>query len=337
MTGVVGEIYAGLHRYTERSSFSLQPRVLAARYSDDSTLNNDVQTLAAQFDRRWERTRWSASANFARDTTLTSEIGSTGLVQVDRRHEGRSLALGPTFILTERLNAGAQLSASDSHYADARSAGPRNDSLVDYNYRAASIFSSFAYSEQTQLSLTMRAGELHVPDLPLADKQDAALRLGWTYKTFSAWTFDASAGPSYAKSEFSNDTGSVFELGARRTAERWTVNLSLSRDLTPTGQGVLTRSDQLNIGMERYFTEHLRGGISASVIRNQDQLTQSGGAPPGLEYGRVDLTVNWQMTESWSLAFVAGGAAQKYGVSPDHGENFRTSIGIVWNGQQRSL
>lgn len=331
-SGAVGELFASASRLTERSQLSLQPRVVAARYKDDEALNNDVQTLGAQYDYRWERARWSTSANFTRDTTLTSELGSTGIVQADRDHEGISVSGGPTFMLTERLNAGMQASASNSHYRNAQGTG-----LVDYDYRAASIFSGFAFSEQLQLTLSARSGQLQVPDLPRADKEDAALRLGMSYETFSSWIIEASAGPSYLRSDFGNATGSVYKFGVQRRAERWSLGSSLTRDLTPTGQGVLTRSDQLSVGVARHFSERLTGGINVYGVRNQDQLTLAGATAPTLEYARADVTVDWQVAEHWSIAFAIGGATQKYTSDSPSGGSYRTSIGIVWNGQQRTL
>jgi len=332
LVGAVGEVSSVMQRVTERSQLVLSPRLAATRYQEDNLLDNDVRSLAAQYDRRWERMRWTGAASYTRDTTLTSELGLSGFVQANREHEGIAFNLSPSATLTERTNAGLRLGYSNNHYIDAKSTG-----LVDYDYRTASLFGNFDYSEQTRLTITARGGELHVPDAPLADKQDAAVQFGWSYQAYSLWNFAASAGPSYLKSKFGSDTGSVFQLSAQRTAEHWSVSASASRDLTPTGQGVLTRSDQLTLELNRFFTERLSAGISLSGIRNQDQLAQPNAEAPTLEYLRGELSINWQFAEHWSLAFLASGATQKYNNAPDAADSYRTSIGIVWNGQPRSL
>jgi hypothetical protein len=51
---------------------------------------------------------------------------------------------------------------------------------------------------------------------------------------------------------------------------------------------------------------------------------------------RVDLNLSWRLGEHWSLAISVGGASQSYDNQND-ADNYRASVGIVWNGQQRSL
>jgi hypothetical protein len=111
----------------------------------------------------------------------------------------------------------------------------------------------------------------------------------------------------------------------------------LSRDVTPTGQGVLTRSDQLNVAVQRSFTERFNAGIALMGVRNQDQLQQPGIESTRLRYLHAGINGSWRVAEHWSLSFAASGATQKYNSNSDSGASYRASIGIVWNGQPRSL
>lgn len=328
----VGELSAVLQRRTERSEWSLQPRLYSERHPDEELLDRDDRHLQAVFTHYSERALWSVTTSFAQDTTLTSELGLTGYTEDNRRHEGFLVSGGPTFTLTERTNAGGQLYWSDNHYRDAAFTG-----LVDYEYAAASVFASHSLSDRAQLSISTRVGDLRVPANSRADKQDASLTLGWTYEPWLLWTLNVSAGPSYARSEVGSDDGTVFKADLQRLGERWTFSTSAGRDVTPTGRGALTRRDQVMVSASRWLAERITGSLTLRGVRTQELLTQSGRAGEELDYGRVDLRVQWRMAEHWSLALGFGGATQRVQSRPDDAENYGASLSLVWNGQPQSL
>ena len=100
-TGTIGEFAAVAKRRTERMDWTFEPRLRSARYQDDESLDSDDRSLRTQLGFATERSYWSASADLIRDTTLTSELGSTGLVQANRRHQSVS-ALARSGIHAER-------------------------------------------------------------------------------------------------------------------------------------------------------------------------------------------------------------------------------------------
>lgn len=329
--GAVGELSASIVRRTERTDLTLQPRLRSSRYRDAESLDSDDQYVSLALKHVAERAEWNASANFTRDTTLTSELGSTGIVQANRRHEGLTLSAGPTFMLTERVNAGAQLYWMDNHYVDAEFTG-----LVDYEYQALSVFSNYALSELSSATLAAQGSELVVPEQQ-SKTRDASLRLSWRYQPWSLWTLAISAGPTYVEAEYGNDSGEVFDVDLQRQGELWTITAKAGREMAPTGRGVLTRRDQVSIGLNHRITDRLSGGISARWIRNQDLLPQPGIAFAEVTYGRLDLRADWRVAEHWSVALAFGGATQEYDSTSGSAENYRASLSIVWNGQPQSL
>ena len=329
-TGMTADLSARLQRRTERLDLLLQPRLFSVRTDDDETLETDDQYLDSRLIYVTERSQWSATAGFARDTTLTSEAGLTGLVQANRRHESITVSGGPTWLLTERLDFSVQGYVLDSHYPDAGNSG-----LVDYQYRYASLGSGFAATERSKLRFTLQGGELVVPDFDTRTR-DASARLAWEFNSGGLWTTTLSAGPAYVDAEFGQDTGTVFDATAERRGERWTFNAQAGRGLTPTGRGVLTKRDRAALSFNHRFTENLSAGTTLQWIRNQNLLQQPGISFTDVDYARVDLNLNWRLGEHWSLAISVGSTTQSYDNQND-AENYRASVGIVWNGQQRSL
>jgi hypothetical protein len=328
----VGDLSATLVRRSDRTLWSLTPRLYSERHPDDKLLDRDDEHLRGAFTYYSERSQWAATVNFAHDTTLTSELGLTGYTEDNRQHEGISATLGPTYQLSERTSAGFQMFWNDNHYRDALFTG-----LVDYQYGALSLFSGHSLSDRSELSVSARAGELHVPVNPGADKQDASLTLGWRYKPWPLWTLNLSAGPSYAKSNVASDDGLVFQTDLQHQGERWTFTTSAGRDITPTGRGALTRRDQFSVAASHSLTERLSASLTLRAVRNQELLTQSGRRGEALEYGRVDVRLTWRMAQQWSLALGLGSVTQKVESRPERADNYGASLSIVWNGQPQFL
>jgi len=76
----------GVQRRTERTTFSLQPSVHALRFADDNNLDRDEEHVDLGYGWLGEKVSWNAAGNATRDTTLTSELGTTGLTQGNLRH-----------------------------------------------------------------------------------------------------------------------------------------------------------------------------------------------------------------------------------------------------------
>lgn len=329
--GGVGELSASLRRITERSEMKLQPRVRFSRHRDDALLDSDDQFLDATLMWLGERSHWDGSLNYVRDTTLTSELGSTGIVQSNRRHHGLTATLGPTWRATERVSVGGQAYWLDSSYEDKASTG-----LVDYEYRALSMFTAFAATPGSDWTLTAQGAELFVSEYGTRTR-NATLRLMWTWRPLSSWTLKLSGGPAYVDAEAGTDAGEVFDLDLTRQAERWNTSLRAGRDLTPTGRGVLTRRDKITLGVSRRLTEDVSAGVSTQWVRNQDLQNQPGRTFYEVEYQRVDANVSWRMSEHWSLALGASAATQRYDVVDRDADNHQVTLGLAWNGQPHSL
>lgn len=334
-SGAVGEVSAVMKRLTERSELSLRPRVRSARYRDDESLDSDDRYLTASFDWLGERSQWNSRLGVTHDTTLTSELGTTGLVQSNRRHEATDLSVAPTILFSERVNGGVQLAVSRNRYIDAGSTG-----LMDYRYQALSLFSTVALSDVgSSLSVTAQVGELSTHGLGGSDTRDAALRLGWSYRPWPLWSTTVSAGPSFVEVDAGSDNGWVFDADVKREGERWWLTARGGRSQSPTGRGVLTRRDEVELSLHRRLTERLTGNVGARWIRSEDLLPQQGTVTTyEVDYGRLELGASWRLSRDWSLALQLAGQTQEYELAAaERADGYRAVLSIVWNGQPHSL
>ncbi|GFE87074.1 hypothetical protein [Steroidobacter agaridevorans] len=332
--GAIGELSASLTRLTERSELTLLPRMASSRYSDEDSLDNDNQYLTAGYRRQGERSVWNTEIGFTRDTTLTSELGSTGLVQSNRRHEASSVTIAPNVTFTERLSGGLQMYLTDHRYVDAEFSG-----LVDYRYMALSLFSTIALTDTgSALTVSAQGGELSTEGFGGSATRDGSVRLGWSFQPWLLWTVELSAGPSIVETDNASDSGYVFDGEIKRQSERWSLTANAERSQSPTGRGMLTRRHALKLSFNRALTERLSTNVAAHWVSTEDLLPQqSGGAAYEVQYARLDIGASWRLSRNWSLSLQLSGNTQDYELAAERANGYRASLNVVWNGQPQSL
>ena len=329
--GVRSELSTQLLMRTERVALSMIPRIVSSHYSNDATLSSTDEFI--DFAGQWqsERTTWATTANFTRDTTLTSEIGFTGLIQSNRRHEGITLGGGPTVQVTERLSLGGQLYEMRNHYVDARYTG-----LVDYDYSLAGLNAGWVVSERTTLTVDASAGELRAPDAGMKTRNES-LKLGMNYTVSELWMAKLSAGPAWVQADAGEDTGWVLSSEFHRHTERNDWSVTLARELTPAGQGLLTRRDSLSIGFIHQITEHTAAEVYVHAINNQTLSPGLAVNYDTVHYQQVETRFRWMLSPSWSLVASASAQRQSFSTYPDAAAGSRALLNIVWNGQPKLL
>ncbi|MFC4308000.1 hypothetical protein ACFPN2_02800 [Steroidobacter flavus] len=333
-SGASGELKASLQRVTERSELTLLPRLVAARYSDDESLDTNDQFVTGSYRWMGERSEWNMQLGLTRDTTLTSELGSTGLVDSNRRHEETSFSFSPRVMFTERVSGGFQMFQVDNHYVDTEVTG-----LTDYRYSAVSVFSQIVLTDAgSALTVTAQAGRLTTAGFFGSETRDGTLKLGWTFQPWMLWTASLSAGPSTVETAIANDTGWVFDGEIKRLGDRWSLTANASRNQSPTGRGVLTRRDEARLTFNRTITERLSATVGARYVSSQDLLPQRNGVRTyQVDYAQLNLSANWRLARDWSVSLQLTGNTQDFELAAERANGYRASFNVVWNGQPQSL
>lgn len=333
-SGATGELKASLQRLTERSELTLQPRFIASRYSDDESLDTNDQFVTGGY--RWvgERSEWNMQLGLTRDTTLTSELGSTGLVDSNRRHEETSFSVAPNVMFTERVSGGLQMYQVENHYVDTETTG-----LVDYRYTALSVNSQIVLTDAgSALTVTAQGGRLTTEGYFGSETRDGTLRLGWTFQPWLLWTASLSGGPSTVETASAGDTGWVFDSELKRQGDRWSLTANASRNQSPTGRGVLTRRDEAKLTFNRNLTERLSASIAARWISSEDLLPQRGRVTTyQVDYAQLNIAANWRLARDWSLSLQLTGNTQDYELAAERANGYRASFNVIWNGQPQYL
>ena len=317
-------------------SIGVEPRIASSRYQDRPDLDHTQRYLTMALQSSAEKTGQNLTLSGLEDSTLTSELGVTGLAAVNKTHRSASAVYATNHFFSPSLEGALQLSSSIDRYLDAVGTG-----LIDYQYSTGSATINYKLSDRSAALIQVGAGVLLVPNQSNLiagndyDKKDFDVMIGLTHSITPQWKASISAGPSQVRSSQSVDKGSAYNAALTHTSESMTMNLQLGRDVTPNGYGVLSRRSQVKFDVNKTINEKLSSGISLVSVRNNYLKTDNDKAVVAVDYREINGNIRWAFYQTWSLAFSAGYAWQDQGTR-EAKRNF-ASLAISWKGLDQRL
>ena len=313
---------------TERGQLTLTPQFSATRYKHESDLDITTGSLDLAFVEKLERGQWSFDAQGLTDSTVTSELGTTGVTNVNRRHTAGSLSLGYQYSSSERLTWQVQASGQLTRYTDAAAFG-----LVNYDYGSAQFGPLWSFSERVQGSLNLEADRINPQGGIKQDNYSAYVQLKRSFSEKYAWRVSAGATRidyGSASASAGSATTSVYELGASRKGERVQWDVSIKRAVLPIGIGLLAPETVAAFAMTVATTERSSlsltvNGIRTEPVHEYQFLVYSGGW-----WGQVAAEWKYQFTTHWALSAAYIAARARYSSESDWANGNQARFGILW-------
>jgi len=310
---------------TESVSYFFEPRLAWQRYasSGDQNLDRDEQRARMGFDHKGELNTAAGELTLTRDSTLTSELGTTGINQFNRRHQELLSSLNYTWRLNERYSLVPAVSYRKSVYLDAADLG-----LLDFSYASASLSAVAVVAARQTLSLATSAGRMQ-SDSP--STQNTNVTLQWSWRPAQNWQTSLAAGPSWVKTPNGTDTGTVYSAQLSHSAERSSVSLSASRSISPAGRGVLTQREDVAVSLGRQWRERWNSSLSASVIQTSELISALGFTFGDVRYARAETTTTWRPLQNWSVTLNAGYSRQIYKTAVYNAGGLDGRLALNWS------
>ncbi|WP_040854707.1 hypothetical protein [Thiorhodovibrio frisius] len=144
--GAVARAEVKLGRRTEAGEVAINGGVSSHRYDAVSELNNTDGFLGLSSAYQLERSRFGLSTLIEYDSTLTSEVETSGYVQTNKRRTRLFVAPSWSYSLSNRASLGVGASYTDVSYQDV-------GQIPLYNYRmtGGSLEGIYLWSERAQL------------------------------------------------------------------------------------------------------------------------------------------------------------------------------------------
>lgn len=329
ISGLGIEVDTALVCATENSELEFVPRLRSVRYDGASNFDTDEQYLDLRYGHSEERYNWRVGTGLARDTTLTSELVDTGIIDSRKRHQLSSFSGTFAASPTARDQLGAQLNYQHNSYADAEVTG-----LVGYDYAAAALTYSRSLSERVSIGSQLSGGRLNVPKTGLISR-DYGARLTLTSQLAPAWRLALSAGLDRTVADDRSDTGTVYDLELARSALLTEWRLTVGRNVVPSGSGALVHRADYAFTFSRKLSERLGASFDLRHVNNED--LRVGLVRENRQYERAGAALEWQAAEHWSLSLTAAYTQQAFQSGGFDAHGFDGGVRLVWSMPRRAV
>lgn len=208
-----------------------------------------------------ERQQVRLKTSFVSDTSLTSELLTTGFLTEATKQIGREqVRVTPTwrYLLTETQSLKLDYTHEDVSY------DPNANFLYDYQTDSASLRYIEQWSAAIQYYASFTGMRYELPDIGIVI-DNYSLNFGGSYQYSPTLSFNAMVGARFTDEsgifnqagarDSSSSVGALYSVGMEQQFERGKFKFNYSRDTAPTGRGALLQIDSLNADAEYQLTE----------------------------------------------------------------------------------
>jgi len=320
---------------TEVSQLTVTPHLSIIRYDREKNLDVTSGSLVLAFQDKGERSQWSFSGDAVTDSTLTSELGQTGINNINLRHDGYNASIGYQYFSTERLSWLLQGTGQITHYNDEA----QRFGLTSYNYGSIQFGPTWAFSDRLGGSLSIETDRLD-PRSGSPQRDDSVyLQLKRHFSEKYSWRISGGATRVDVPGSPGTSTSATYELGATRQGERVQWDLSAKRAVLPIGLGLLARENVGAVTATVVLTERSSLNLSANVIRTDPVSIFLFFAPgislryqlySGAAWGQTTAEWQYHFSPHWAVSAAAMCArARNYNVTEWANGN-QARLGILW-------
>lgn len=259
-------------------------RVDINRYFADLNLDSDDVFLDLESSVNvTERNKFGFNGHYTRDSTLTSELEVTGLVQENVPREEWSVGPDWTYNLDESKFLQANYSHTEVSYEQAVL-----NQFFDYTTDSTSISFVHQWNPALQNYISFSALLFEVPDLR-RDTREFTVNVGSEYQLSETWSASLSVGGRFTHTKLivaqpvlplrvvngvfvteditllDDAQGLIFAFGTKKQFEKGAASFDFSRSTTPQGNGRLQSFDKFSFSFNHKLTRHLQFLLDAGI------------------------------------------------------------------------
>jgi opacity protein-like surface antigen len=338
---------------SQRGSLYIEPRLRMDEYTgeDHEDLNGLDRFLRMRAGYNWTQVAFNVLADYDRqdlkDAELTEALPDdpnfgdpldpdTGLVLTDE--DRVRMLLRPS--LDIRLSDRSSL-IFESDILDVSYTGDQAQGRVDFKDTRLATGIRRQVDARNEVTARLIASEF-AADAISNETRTFGVQGNFNRELTRDWAFSLAAGVNRSDYTFLNpqlepvenaDTSFTYLIGLRQRTDRNRLNIDLSREASPNSSGFLSLRDQLRVYVGHAFTQRLTGdlGLRAHTTKTLDDVVDD----DERDYLRVDLGLEWAMTEQ---LFINGGyvfTSQRFGDSVEDASSNQVFIGFAYRARTR--
>jgi len=269
----------------------------------DTSITNLYFPLSMKY--HTERETFALDGGFTRDNTLMGELRQTGVVLRFTQRNYWNVAPSWTHALTDRLSLQAGYQYTNASYENGANLG-----LVDYTTNSGNGGFSYRMTEKDQLQATGIFTDFQAPMASNLHSTISGGDLSWSRELTESLTGSLSGGARLVSSSVDSgpsrvEDSQVVWVGRANLQKKWidaTATIEASRDVYPSGFGLLLRTSRVGIGMTKDVTERVTLSLDAAVLIAESVASKATTSSlPQNRYITVTPAVRWKMAEWWTL------------------------------------
>jgi hypothetical protein len=287
-------IDALLKRSTETGEFDAHPELQIQRFSGDTALDSNNGSLQLSALNNGQKFSYTASAGYADRSTYISELENSGIIEASARQEAANANVAVADQFTERQRVGVQATYLDVKYPEGEPVG-----LIGYRDPGISTTYTYGLSPETSLSASAFGSRATAPEIGFSSR-DVGARVAWAYIVSPTTNISAAVGITRAHIQLQEFTGSLWALQGMHNSELTQWTFSFTRDVVPSGFGLLIRRDELDLSLIHKIATRLDVTLSVLAANNSDLVTTFAGDDRRYFTGAAGL--DWHTAPQWVLS-----------------------------------
>jgi hypothetical protein len=266
----------------------------------ESSFTNIYFPLSVKY--RGERDIWNVDGGLTRDNTLMSELQKTGVVLAFTQRNLWTASPSWTHNLTERAAFIAGYQFADATYEDGLRLG-----LVDYQTNGGNAGLSYQVAAKSQVQLMGIATLFQAPQRNLESKIFGA-SASLNHEFSETFSVKLEAGPRFINNVVQSGSQDLSDHSLvwvgngtiRKQLERTTFTFDASRQINPSGFGLLLETDSIGMTIEQQLTENLSASITGQALVASSTATDGSVTSfPKSRYISVQPKLSWKINDWW--------------------------------------
>lgn len=245
------------------------------------------------------RSTWSGQVSVSRAPSLQSEIAPAGVVFSRTYTDNATLSGGYDYKLSDTWSLGATGLA----YANRYDAVQADDALQDNHGYVVGGTADYRYSDQTRITFATQFSHFSSD----VDRSDSVtVTVGIAHQFSPQLSVSALAGGYWLNPDSSAITGGQRETGALfggsviyDLAERSRLVVSLSETLSPSGTGIISKSDNASASLAHAFSDRFTVRVGAAYTRTT--FPAAAGGSLDSKYYVGEIGASYRFAERWTL------------------------------------
>ncbi len=294
-------------RSTENSNTGIYLGLGGTRFPDYSDLDNTRGFAGLDLGYRLERQRFSLEARFESQSTIDSEVATTGLVQVNRQQNSWEVNPAWTYQLSPRSTL-----EIDAGYLDVTYDDPQSPLFRDYtDYRLGTLGLGGTYRATERLDLLSRIDYGRYEAKVIDNKYDnLGVLLGATYAVSERSSLTAEVGLRRTEQTrggpdglelTESSSGPSYRLSYQQELEAGGgLTLEARRQLLPSGSGQVLDTTGLLATLDYPLGARWQLGLDAEAYRNRRPDGRQG--LQNRDYASVAPSLGYRIDEYWRLS-----------------------------------